>query len=52
MTLSHPKSQAASSGDLSILPIFELEGSGRIPRHELPRATCLPTSRTRSSTTS
>ncbi|MFL6016600.1 MAG: glutamate decarboxylase, partial [Gaiellaceae bacterium] len=36
MTLSHPKSQAASSGDLSILPIFELEGSGRIPRHELP----------------
>jgi glutamate decarboxylase len=36
MTLSHPKSQAASNGDLSILPIFELEGSGRIPRHELP----------------
>jgi len=36
MTLSHPQSPAASSGDLSILPIFELEGSGRIPRHELP----------------
>jgi len=36
MTLSHPGSPAASSGDLSILPIFELEGTGRIPRHELP----------------
>ena len=36
MTLRHPKSQATSNGDLSILPIFELEGSGRIPRHELP----------------
>ena len=36
MTLRHPQSQAAPSGDLSILPIFELEGSGRIPRHELP----------------
>jgi glutamate decarboxylase len=36
MTLSHPQSQAAPTGDLSILPIFELEGSGRIPRHEMP----------------
>ena len=36
MTLSHPQSPAASSGDLSILPIFELEGTGRIPRHEMP----------------
>jgi glutamate decarboxylase len=36
MTLSQPQSQAAPAGDLSILPIFELEGSGRIPRHEMP----------------
>ena len=36
MTLRHPQSQTAPDGDLSILPIFELEGRGRIPRHELP----------------
>jgi glutamate decarboxylase len=34
MTLTHPKSQNAHTRDLSILPIFELEG--RVPRHELP----------------
>src|SRR6186997_911656 len=36
MTLSQPQSQPAPAADLSILPIFELEGSGRIPRHEMP----------------
>jgi len=36
MTLKHPQSETAPNGDLSILPIFELEGRGRIPRHELP----------------
>jgi glutamate decarboxylase len=34
MTLTHPKSQNAHTRDLSILPIFELEG--RVPRHEIP----------------
>ena len=36
MTLTHPKSQNAQSRDVSILPIFELEGVGSIPRHEMP----------------
>ena len=35
MTLKHPKRPAILSRDVSILPIFELEG-GRIPRHEIP----------------
>src|SRR5262247_3596830 len=36
MTLRHPQSQAAPTGFLSVLPIFEAEGVGQIPRHELP----------------
>src|SRR5689334_1227365 len=36
MTLTHPKTQDDRSGDLSVPPIFELEGGGRIPRHEIP----------------
>src|SRR3954468_5195119 len=35
MALKHPKHPARLSRDLSILPIFELEGH-RIPRHEIP----------------
>src|SRR5436309_12755665 len=37
MTLKHPKRPAALSRELSILPIFELEGH-RIPRHEIPES--------------
>jgi glutamate decarboxylase len=36
MTLTHPKSQPEQTRDVSILPIFELEGGGSIPRHEIP----------------
>jgi glutamate decarboxylase len=36
VTLKHPQRQAAASGDLSILPIFEREGGGPIPRQEMP----------------
>jgi glutamate decarboxylase len=35
MTLKHPKRPEPLSRDVSILPIFELEGN-RIPRHEIP----------------
>ena len=33
MTLTHPNGPTTQNRDLSILPIFELEGGGRIPRH-------------------
>ncbi|HVR13128.1 MAG TPA: glutamate decarboxylase [Gaiellaceae bacterium] len=36
MTLTHPNGPTTQTRDLSILPIFELEGGGRIPRHEIP----------------
>ena len=36
MTLTHPNSQPDQTRDVSILPIFELEGGGSIPRHEMP----------------
>src|ERR1041385_4094474 len=36
MTLTHPKSQDDRRDELSVPPIFELEGGGRIPRHEMP----------------
>ncbi len=36
MTLTHPNGPTTQNRDLSILPIFELEGGGRIPRHEIP----------------
>jgi glutamate decarboxylase len=36
MTLTHPTSQPEQTRDVSILPIFELEGGGSIPRHEMP----------------
>ncbi|HEX7311368.1 MAG TPA: glutamate decarboxylase [Gaiellaceae bacterium] len=36
MTLTHPNGPTAQTRDLSILPIFELEGGNRIPRHEMP----------------
>ncbi|MGN6430341.1 MAG: glutamate decarboxylase [Gaiellaceae bacterium] len=35
MTLTHPKGPSQPTGDLSVLPIFELE-TERIPRHTLP----------------
>jgi glutamate decarboxylase len=35
MTLTHPRNPAPASRDLSVLPIFELEGN-RIPRQEMP----------------
>jgi glutamate decarboxylase len=35
MTLTHPKGPSQPTGDLSVLPIFELE-SRKIPRHVLP----------------
>jgi len=35
MTLTHPKSQTTQTRDVSVPPIFELEG-GRIPRNEMP----------------
>jgi glutamate decarboxylase len=35
MTLTHPQGPAQPTRDLSVLPIFELEGN-RIPRHEIP----------------
>ena len=31
-----PEGPSAPTRDLSVLPIFELEGGGRIPRHEMP----------------
>jgi hypothetical protein len=52
MTLTHPNGPTTQTRDLSILPIFELEGGDRIPRHEIPPATCRRTWPTRSSTTS
>jgi glutamate decarboxylase len=36
MTLTHPNGPTTQTRDLSILPIFELEGGDRIPRHEIP----------------
>jgi glutamate decarboxylase len=36
MTLTHPNGPTTQNRDLSVLPIFELEGGGRIPRHEIP----------------
>src|SRR3954454_12736619 len=36
MTLTHPNGPTRQNRDLSILPIFELEGGERIPRHEMP----------------
>ena len=36
MTLTHPNGPTRQNRDLSILPIFELEGDDRIPRHEIP----------------
>src|SRR5215475_12913819 len=36
MTLTHPEGRATPGQDLSILPIFELEGGHTIPRRELP----------------
>jgi glutamate decarboxylase len=36
MTLTHPNGPTTQTRDLSILPIFELEGRGGIPRHEMP----------------
>jgi glutamate decarboxylase len=36
MTLTHPNGPTTQTRDLSILPIFELEGCGGIPRHEMP----------------
>src|SRR4029078_3694308 len=36
MTLSHPHGPSQPTRDVSVLPIFELEGGGRIPRHEMP----------------
>jgi glutamate decarboxylase len=36
MTLTHPNGPTTQTRDLSILPIFEVEGGGRIPRHEIP----------------
>ena len=35
VTLKHPKAPGRPSHDLSIAPLFSLEGR-RIPRHELP----------------
>jgi hypothetical protein len=51
MTLTHPKNGASgAASELALALIFTLER--RIPRHELGEARYLPTSRTRSSTTS
>ena len=36
MSLTHPKDSTTRTRNLSIPPIFELEGSDSIPRHELP----------------
>lgn len=36
MTLTHPNAPTQRTRDVSVLPIFELEGGGRIPRHEMP----------------
>ena len=53
MTLTHPNGPTQRTRDVSVLPIFELEGDGRIPRHEMPdKRHARRTSRTRSSTTS
>jgi glutamate decarboxylase len=41
VTLKHPKASAGSTRDLSVAPIFSLEGR-RIPRHELPEAGLAP----------
>ena len=41
MTLKHPKAPGRPSHDLSIAPLFSLEGR-RIPRHELPDSVMAP----------
>src|SRR5215831_587155 len=41
MTLTHPKGPSQPTGDLSVLPIFELE-TERIPRHILPKGAMDP----------
>ena len=41
MTLKHPKAASRPAGDLSIAPLFSLEGRS-IPRHELPTAAMSP----------
>ena len=41
MTLKHPKASTGPTHDLSIAPIFSLEGR-RIPRHELPEVGLTP----------
>ena len=52
MSVTHPKGPTQRATDLSIQPIFEIEGN-RIPRHEIPAAErSRPTWPTRSSTTS
>ena len=38
MTLTHPSGATQRTRDVSVLPIFELEGDGRIPRHEIPES--------------
>jgi glutamate decarboxylase len=37
MSVTHPKGPTQGAGDLSIQPIFEIEGN-RIPRHDIPDA--------------
>ena len=41
MTLTHPKGPSQPAGDLSVLPIFELE-THTIPRHALPEDAMAP----------
>jgi glutamate decarboxylase len=41
MTLTHPKGPSQPAGDLSVLPIFELE-THKIPRHVLPEGAMAP----------
>jgi glutamate decarboxylase len=38
MTLTHPNGPSQPMRDVSVLPIFELEGGGRIPRDEMPES--------------